>query len=92
MNIEIKYSNEDKKVLLKIEEESYVDIDFAILDSLTKRVIDDQIDLNVSLNGFENLPDIGENYKKMFEEISKLKLDPEIVELKKKKVEEDNVE
>lgn len=84
MKIEISYDTETEKVFMKIDEEDKQEIDYSHLLNITNKVLDENIDLDVNISGFDNAPDIGANYKKMFDDISKLKDDKEIVELKEK--------
>lgn len=84
MNIVVKYSEENEKITAKIDDESPVEIAFSMLINITNKVIDDGVNLTVTTEGFEKAPDLEQNYKKIFEDIQKLKVEQEIVDLKSK--------
>ncbi len=84
MKIEIIYDSETEKVFIKIDDNEKVEMEYKCLLDITNKVLDENIALDITLTGFDNAPDIGNNYKKMFDEISKLKDDKELTELKEK--------
>jgi peptidoglycan hydrolase CwlO-like protein len=84
MNILIKYNEENKKVLIKMDETEFKELDFSTLLDISNKVIDDGVILQVNTEGFENFTDIEENYKNIFSQIEDLKNNSEIKELKEK--------
>ena len=50
---------------------------------ITDSIIDNNETYELTLEGFNDNPDVEENYKKVFEDIFELKNDSEILDLKK---------
>ena len=84
MKLVISYNNEIKKVMIKVGEEKEKEMNFEELLLITNEVIDNNVNYEVEIFGFDDNPDVGENYKKIIGDILNLKNDPEIIDLKSK--------
>ena len=84
MKLVISYDKALKKVMMKLGEEKEKELSFDELLLITNNVIDKNETYELQLIGFEENPDVEKNYKEIFDEILKLKDDPEIQDLKSK--------
>lgn len=83
MKLVISYNNDTKKTLIQIGENEPKELTFEELLIITNNVIEKNESYELSLNGFDENPDVEANYKKVFEEVFELKNDSEIIDLKK---------
>ena len=83
MKLVISYNNDTKKTLIKIGDGDFKELTFEELLLITNNVIDNGETYELSLEGFDENPDVEANYRKVFEEIFDLKNDSEILDLKK---------
>ena len=88
MKLVVSYKKENKKITIKVGENQEKEMSFEELLSITNEVIDNNTNYEIEILGFDENPDVGENYKKVLEDIMNLKNDPEIKELKSKIVKE----
>lgn len=88
MNIKLIYDKDLKKVMLLSDEEQN-ELSFEQLLRVTNAVIDDDVELIVTTEGFDENPDVEQNYKDIFNDIISLKNDSEIKALKDE-IENDN--
>ena len=84
MKLVISYNKEVKKVMMVVGDEKEKELSFEELLLITNNVIDNNESYDLELTGFEENPDVEANYKKIIEDILKLKEDPEIQDLKSK--------
>ena len=84
MKLVISYDKTLKKVMMKLGEQKETELSFDTLLLIVDNVVDKDEIYEVELVGFEENPDVENNYKEIFEEILKLKDDPEIKDLKSK--------
>lgn len=89
MKLVISYNDEAKKVMIKIGENKEKEMSFEELLAITNDVVDNNVNYIIDISGFDENPDVGENYRKIIEDIINLKNDPEIIDLKSKS-EKDN--
>lgn len=82
MKLVISYNKEVKKVMMAIDEADEKELTFEELLIITNNVIDNNENYDLELIGFEENPDVENNYKKIIDDILKLKDDPEIQDLK----------
>ncbi len=78
------YDKTLKKVMIKVGEKKETELSFDTLLLIVDNVVDKDEIYEVELVGFEENPDVENNYKEIFDEILKLKDDPEIKDLKLK--------
>ena len=83
MKLVISYNNEIKKTFIKIGDAEQKELTFEELLVITDSIIDNNETYELTLEGFNDNPDVEENYKKVFEDIFELKNDSEILDLKK---------
>ena len=84
MKLVISYDKKSKKVMIKLGEQKETELSFDALLLVVNNVVDKDKKYEVELVGFEENPDVENNYKEIFDEILKLKDDPEIKDLKLK--------
>lgn len=84
MKLVISYDKTLKKVMIKVGEKKETELSFDTLLLIVDNVVDKDEIYEVELVGFEENPDVENNYKEIFDEILKLKDDPEIKDLKLK--------
>ena len=84
MKLVISYDKTLKKVMIKVGEKKETELSFDTLLLIVDNVVDKDEIYEVELVGFEENPDVENNYKEIFDEILKLKDDPEIKDLKSK--------
>ncbi len=84
MKLVISYDKTLKKVMMKVGEKKETELSFDTLLLIVDNVVDKDEIYEVELVGFEENPDVENNYKEIFDEILKLKDDPEIKDLKLK--------
>lgn len=84
MKLVISYDKTLKKVMMKVGEKKETELSFDTLLLIVDNVVDKDEIYEVELVGFEENPDVENNYKEIFDEILKLKDDPEIKDLKSK--------
>lgn len=89
MKLVISYNDEVKKVMMKVGENKEKEMSFEELLAITNDVVDNGVNYIIEILGFDENPDVGENYRKIIEDIINLKNDPEIIDLKSKN-EKDN--
>ena len=82
MKLVISYNKEVKKVMMAIDGADEKELTFEELLIITNNVIDNNENYDLELIGFEENPDVENNYKKIIDDILKLKDDPEIQDLK----------
>ena len=82
MKLVISYNKEVKKVMMAIDGDDEKELTFEELLIITNNVIDNNENYDLELIGFEENPDVENNYKKIIDDILKLKDDPEIQDLK----------
>ena len=82
MKLVISYNKEVKKVMMAIDGADEKELTFEELLIITNNVIDNNENYDLELIGFEEHPDVENNYKKIIDDILKLKDDPEIQDLK----------
>ena len=70
--------------MIKVGEKKETELSFDTLLLIVDNVVDKDEIYEVELVGFEENPDVENNYKEIFDEILKLKDDPEIKDLKLK--------
>ena len=78
MKLVISYDKTLKKVMIKVGEKKETELSFDTLLLIVDNVVDKDEIYEVELVGFEENPDVENNYKEIFDEILKLKDDPEI--------------
>lgn len=88
MKLVVSYNKENKKTTIKVGEDKEKEMSFEELLLITNEVVDNNINYEIEVLGFDENPDVGENYKKVLEDIMNLKNDPEIIELKSRIEEE----
>lgn len=91
MKLVISYNREVKKVMMAIDGADEKELTFEELLIITNNVIDNNENYDLELIGFEENPDVENNYKKIIDDILKLKDDPEIQDLKSR-IETENKE
>lgn len=91
MKLVISYNKEVKKVMMAIDGADEKELTFEELLIITNNVIDNNENYDLELIGFEENPDVENNYKKIIDDILKLKDDPEIQDLKSR-IETENKE
>lgn len=91
MKLVISYNKEVKKVMMAIDGANEKELTFEELLIITNNVIDNNENYDLELIGFEENPDVENNYKKIIDDILKLKDDPEIQDLKSR-IETENKE
>lgn len=91
MKLVISYNKEVKKVMMAIDGADEKELTFEELLIITNNVIDNNENYDLELIGFEENPDVEKNYKKIIDDILKLKDDPEIQDLKSR-IETENKE
>ena len=91
MKLVISYNKEVKKVMMAIDGTDEKELTFEELLIITNNVIDNNENYDLELIGFEENPDVENNYKKIIDDILKLKDDPEIQDLKSR-IETENKE
>lgn len=91
MKLVISYNKEVKKVMMAIDGADEKELTFEELLIITNNVIDNNKNYDLELIGFEENPDVENNYKKIIDDILKLKDDPEIQDLKSR-IETENKE
>ena len=84
MKLVISYDKTLKKVMIKVGEKKETELSFDTLLLIVDNVVDKDEIYEVELVGIEENPDVENNYKEIFDEILKLKDDPEIKDLKLK--------
>ena len=84
MKLVISYDKTLKKVMIKVGEKKETELSFDTLLLIVDNVVDKDEIYEVELVGFEENPDVENNYKEIFDELLKLKDDPEIKDLKLK--------
>ena len=84
MKLVISYDKTLKKVMIKVGEKKETELSFDTLLLIVDNVVDKDEIYEVELVGFEENPDVENNYKEIFDVILKLKDDPEIKDLKLK--------
>ena len=84
MKLVISYDKTLKKVMIKVGEKKETELSFDTLLLIVDNVVDKDEIYEVEFVGFEENPDVENNYKEIFDEILKLKDDPEIKDLKLK--------
>ena len=84
MKLVISYDKTLKKVMIKVGEKKETELSFDTLLLIVDNVVDKDEIYEVELVGFEENPDVENNYKEIFDEILKLKDDPEIKDLRLK--------
>ena len=84
MKLVISYDKTLKKVMIKKKKKKETELSFDTLLLIVDNVVDKDEIYEVELVGFEENPDVENNYKEIFDEILKLKDDPEIKDLKLK--------
>lgn len=84
MKLVISYDKKSKKVMIKLGEQKETELSFDALLLVVNNVVDKDKKYEVELVGFEENPDVENNYKEIFDEILKLKDDSEIKDLKTK--------
>lgn len=82
MKLVISYNKEAKKVMMAIDGADEKELTFEELLIITNNVIDNNETYDLELIGFEENPDVENNYKKIIDDILKLRDDPEIQDLK----------
>ena len=82
MKLVISYNKEVKKVMMAIDGTDEKELTFEELLIITNNVIDNNENYDLELIGFEENPYVENNYKKIIDDILKLKDDPEIQDLK----------
>ena len=83
MKLVISYNNDIKKTFIKIGSAESKELTFEELLLITNSAIDNNETYELIFEGFNDNPDVEENYKKVFEDIFELKTDSEILDLKK---------
>lgn len=91
MKLVISYNKEVKKVMMAIDGADEKELTFEELLIIANNVIDNNENYDLELIGFEENPDVEKNYKKIIDDILKLKDDPEIQDLKSR-IETENKE